>query len=234
MKSLAIFLLFFFALKTQLIFGQVVSLAPKEFYDEIKGANIVQLVDLRSEKDFQKGFIKKAVNIDYNADSFEEKLLQTFSKDKPLFIYCLDGVRSTDAKIYLKELGYKMVVELQGGFSNWTRSSKPYVTKSVSLQPIVSITDNDFATTLKNNTLVLVDFYTTWCTPCKKQDPILSKIASENKQVKLLKIDAETNEGLAKRFNVNEIPTLLLFRNGVQVWSGVGLKTEAELNAILR
>lgn len=233
MKRICYFVLTLFLFMSFFSEAQQVSLTPQEFYDQIKGAAVVQLVDLRAAKDFQKGYIKKAYNIDYEADNFEEILLQTFSKAKPIYIYCMDGVRSTDAKVYLKELGFANVIELSGGFSNWTRSSKPYVTKSQSLQPIVGVTENDFNVMVQKNPIVLVDFYATWCGPCKKQDPILAKLTSENKSIKLLKIDAESSEGLAKRFDINEIPTLILFKNGKQVWRDTGLKTEAELKKVI-
>lgn len=73
----------------------------------------------------------------------------------------------------------------------------------------------------------LVDFYATWCGPCKMQSPIIEKVKeSVGDSANVIKIDIDKNEAVARRYNVQSIPTLILFKNGEPVWRAVGLQQE--------
>lgn len=229
-KLLALFFIISFGYSN----AQVKSLEPADFYNETKNNNSLQLLDLRSDSDFRDGHIKKAVNYDYNDDGFETYVLFKFDKKTPLYIYCYTGTRSAEAKNYLKELGFTTVVELQGGFSNWTRSSKPYVSSRIFTTPIAPFTMADLEREIKTNKTLLVDFYATWCGPCKKMKPILQKVGADNPNVKLIQIDAEKSEDISSLFAVREIPTLVLFKNGKQVWRGSGVMTEKEVKKLVQ
>ena len=79
----------------------------------------VQLVDVRTPEEYDAGHIEKAVNIDFLAEGFENAI-QEIDKDRPVFIYCRSGGRSGQAARLMKELGFKKVYDLKGGFLNWT------------------------------------------------------------------------------------------------------------------
>jgi thioredoxin 1 len=80
----------------------------------------------------------------------------------------------------------------------------------------------------------LVDFWAVWCGPCKVQGPIIDEIADEMKgQAKICKLDVDKNPEMARKFGVQSIPTLILFRNGNPVQKFVGVKPkQALMNAI--
>ncbi|MCB0700032.1 MAG: thioredoxin family protein [Chitinophagales bacterium] len=83
---------------------------------------------------------------------------------------------------------------------------------------------------LKSDKLVLVDFYATWCTPCKKMDPYLSEIAdNQSNGVKLVKVNADKNEIVTKELRIANLPTLLLYKNGKLIWSHIGFIGKNEL-----
>jgi thioredoxin 1 len=94
-----------------------------------------------------------------------------------------------------------------------------------------AITDRTFdSDVLKSGTPVLVDFWATWCPPCKMIAPILEEIAVEqNGKFKIAKIDTDQNPDSAQKFGVMSIPTLILFKNGAEVSRVVGYRSKSQL-----
>ena len=77
---------------------------------------------------------------------------------------------------------------------------------------------------------VLIDFYADWCGPCKMLAPILKEVKSElTDQVKIIKIDVDKNQPLAAQYQVRGVPTMLLFKNGVQVWRQSGVLSKEQI-----
>ena len=82
---------------------------------------VYNIVDVRTPQEFAQASIPKAKNIDVNQDSFEEEL-NKLEKDKALFIYCKAGGRSEKAVKKAKKMGFKRIIELDGGFDEWKKS----------------------------------------------------------------------------------------------------------------
>ena len=81
--------------------------------------------------------------------------------------------------------------------------------------------------------LVLVDFFATWCGPCKMLSPVLEEIANENPNLKVLKIDVDEVVPLAARFGIQAIPTLFLFKDGQVVEKRMGYQNKNQLLAFI-
>ena len=80
---------------------------------------------------------------------------------------------------------------------------------------------------------VLVDFWATWCGPCKMIGPIVDEIAESRQDIKVCKIDVDNEPELAMQFRVMSIPTLLVFKNGEVTGQSVGLRSKDQIEAML-
>lgn len=210
-----------------------IRLDVNKFQAKLIASNDAQVLDIRTATEFLGGHLRKAKNIDYKKADFEQTVQIKLDKKAPVFIYCFSGGQSVGAATFLKSLGFREVYELDGGFAKWTASSKPYTASSNS-KPIAALTVDNIHTSLYNHELVLLDFYATWCGPCKKMSPILERISRDNPNLYLLKIEADKNDGIANKFEVEEIPTYILFKNGKQIWRSTGIVPEAEIKAIFK
>ena len=86
----------------------------------------------------------------------------------------------------------------------------------------------DFNTLIKNG-VVLVDFFATWCGPCKMLSPELEKLAEKRNDVTVLKVDIDQFEEIAAMYNVRVVPTLILFKDGANLSVSTGFKPVASL-----
>ncbi|HYD21122.1 MAG TPA: thioredoxin domain-containing protein [Flavipsychrobacter sp.] len=178
------------------------------------------LLDVRTAEEFAEGYIKGAVNIDWNAPSFTTEVAK-LDKNKPVFVYCRRGGRSSAAVQALKDMGFKEVYDLDGGITRWQKDGMPLETAAA--KQAKGMTLDEFHKLLNTDKLVLVDFYATWCTPCRKMDPFLEEIAAEKPEIlDLHKINADKNTRVVQELNVSALPTILLYKNKKLVWSHVG------------
>ena len=94
------------------------------------------------------------------------------------------------------------------------------------------ITVENFETeVLKSEKPILIDFWATWCGPCMRQGPVVEELAEEGYAVG--KVDVDQNMALAQQFRVVSIPTLILFKDGAEAQSFVGLTSKEELKSAL-
>ena len=89
------------------------------FKTEIANQDI-QLIDVRTPKEYEEGHINNAILIDFLADDFEDKV-QNLDKNKPVYLYCRSGGRSSKASKVLVDLGFNAIKDLKGGYLNWKK-----------------------------------------------------------------------------------------------------------------
>jgi thioredoxin 1 len=91
-----------------------------------------------------------------------------------------------------------------------------------------------FGELIRGNTPVLVDFTATWCGPCKMMKPVLEQLHQRmGDKVRIIKIDIDQSPAAAQAYNVQSVPTLLLFQQGRQLWRQSGVIQAAQLQQII-
>ena len=94
----------------------------------------------------------------------------------------------------------------------------------------VTVTDATFASEVEqSDKLTVVDFWATWCGPCRVISPILEQLAAERDELKVAKVDVDANVQTATRYNIRAMPTLLFFKGGQVVGQIVGAVPRARI-----
>ena len=98
----------------------------------------------------------------------------------------------------------------------------------------ITITKNNFASVvLQSDKTVLLDFWASWCGPCRMLSPIVDQVADERPDVKVGKVNVDEQPELAGQFGIMSIPALLVFKNGKLVNQAVGSRPKASVLALL-
>ncbi len=93
---------------------------------------------------------------------------------------------------------------------------------------IKELNDEILSDELKNG-LILVDFYAVWCGPCKMMHPVIEEISRKYQDLKIIKIDVDKHEAVAREYSVMSIPTLILFKDGNIVEKNIGFTPKQQL-----
>ena len=112
------FLLFFTACKDTGSAQGIKVISPQEVKDAVYDNDPHQLVDVRTVEEFDEGHLKNAQNICVTDADFEKSIVK-LDKDKPVYLYCRSGVRSAKAAKIMKDLGFKEIYDMEGGYLNW-------------------------------------------------------------------------------------------------------------------
>lgn len=218
-----IFFAIVYFVNTSIGFSQVLSV--DEFEKKYAETPTAQLIDVRTTGEYGGGHLPKAQNIDYRSADFTQKV-QTLDKTKPVFVYCLSGGRSAEAANIMKQNGFTQVYEMGGGYLKWTTKMKP-VEGVKSVEKSNALSKEYMDKLLKDNKIVVLDFYATWCGPCIKMMPTVDKLKAEMEgKVAFEKVDSDANKALVAEYKIDEIPTFLIYKNGKLTMRAVGFQTE--------
>ena len=97
---------------------------------------------------------------------------------------------------------------------------------------MLELNNEDFNEEIKDK-LVLVDFYATWCGPCRMMHPIIEEVAKEE-NIKVIKVDVDKHDELARNYGIMSIPTIILFQKGNLVEKNIGFIPKEQLLAMIK
>ncbi len=98
------------------------------------------------------------------------------------------------------------------------------------MRELKHINENEFESVVSSNKLVLVDFFATWCPPCKMLGPVLEETLQEvGDDTDIVKINVDENEKLSQKFNIMSVPTLILFKDGEMVDKTIGYQPKEQI-----
>jgi thioredoxin len=190
-------------------------------------------LDVRTPGEVARGQIAGASNIDVNDPSFEQKV-KLLDPKRPIFVYCAAGGRSRDASDRLAKMGFEHVYDLSGGMTAWKSAGLPVDAPAAAAPAAPGLTPEAFDAELKDQPLVLVDFQTPWCTPCKTMAPIVDELARTYAgRAKVLRVDVDRSEALATREKVQGVPVFVVYAQGKEKWRTAGATTREVLAAQL-
>ncbi len=210
------------------VFAQ--NLPVESFEKKLLETSNAFLLDVRTAGEFGGGHLPKATNIDFRSPDFVNKI-KDLPKDKPVFVYCLSGGRSAQAAEIMRKEGFQ-VTELQGGYLKWTTKLKP-------LEGVPNVKHDDawdlsaFGKLIQGENAVVVDFYAKWCAPCLKMMPTVDKLSNDYKgKVTVLKVEADGNQAVLQKYEIDEIPSFLVFQKGKLLQKTSGFREEAQLKEL--
>ena len=208
------------------------NLSVSDFDKKLHDGN-VQLVDVRTPEEYAERHLKDAVNINFNSDDFVD-LISKLDKTKPVLVYCLSGGRSAKASALISKKGYPQVYNLDGGILAWTGAGQPVETPG-GAPKAKGLSMDSYLTNVKSDKLVLVDFNAVWCGPCKTLKPILEEIAEQNKdKVIVMPIDVDQNTQLADAMHIQNIPLMILYKDGKEVWRQLGAISKDSIMDVIK
>ncbi len=97
-----------------------------------------------------------------------------------------------------------------------------------------TLTNDTFESTVTGGGITLVDFWASWCGPCRQFGPIFEQTADENPDVTFAKVDTQAEQALAGQLGIMSIPTLMIFRDGIQLFSKPGALPKSALDDLLK
>lgn len=225
MKNVFAILLVFAIVSCQAQTDSTYKVDPEAFEKGLSATG-VQVLDVRTAGEYGSGHLAHALQADWtNKTQFYDRI-QYVDKNRPVYIYCLAGGRSAAAATWMRNNGFKNVVELVGGINAWKFKGKPVE----GLSNVPQMTLEQYKASIPADKTVLVDFGASWCPPCVQMAPVLDSLQKDpSLHFELLKIDAGIHTDLMKALDIEKIPYFLVYKNGKLEWDKDGVVSREKL-----
>jgi len=225
MKSFATFLLLLVLAGG----AQAQSALPPDAFEKAIAQPQAQILDVRTMDEYNSGFIRNALQADWNNKEQFNDRTRYLDPSKPVYVYCLSGGRSGAAAAALREKGFN-AINLEGGMTAWKKAGKPVE----GLKELNRITEADYRKLTTQAGLVLIDFGAPWCPPCRKMEPVLNNIRKTmGGKVLVSYVDGGQNTELMTAHQVEALPTFIIYKQGREVWRKQGVVSQEEFDRVI-
>ena len=229
-NSLRVALSFFYTFVLFSCTAQTSTSLTTDEFEKAVSKETVQILDVRTPAEYASGHIKNTLLANWNDEKEFSRRIAFVDKNKPVYVYCLAGGRSAAAAEKMRAMGFENVYELKGGINAWKAANKSLEGQANTKQMSAAT----FATAINSSKIVLVDFGAVWCPPCKKMEPVLNSLQTNNPgKFTLVKVDGGNDLDLLKQYAVTALPVFIIFKDGRQVWRKDGVATEKEIASAL-
>ncbi len=189
-----------------------------------------QVLDVRTAGEYNGSHIKNVLQADWTDKAQFAERTKYLDKNKTLLVYCAGGGRSGQAAVWLKEQGFKEVINLQGGITAWNAAGKAVVKQ----EGVAELSVTAFNANIATNNVVFVEVGAEWCPPCKKMEPVLETLSKELQgKYTFLKVDGGRDAAVMKEIGASVLPTFMVYKNGKLSWKKEGVVTLEELKDAL-
>lgn len=202
-------------------------LSPDHYAEKLQERDPQSIIlDVRTPNETSKSVVLSgAINMDWESGIFDTEVSR-LNRKTTVFVYCNNGIKSSEAAGAMRLMGFEKVYELQGGLDAWHK-------KGLSADAGVAkrgLDKNTYLKLVNNHPKVLVDFKAEWCGPCKQMEPFLRELETELKdKVHIMRIDVDENPALANEMKIRGIPSIYFYNHGELVWKKDGFISKAEL-----
>jgi len=199
-------------------------------FEQKINAGGVQVLDVRTAGEYSGSHLKNVLQADWTDKAQFAERTKYLDKNKTLLVYCAGGGRSGQAAVWLKEQGFKEVINLQGGITAWNAAGKTVVKQ----EGVAELSVTAFNANITTNKVVFVEVGAEWCPPCKKMEPVLETLSKELQgKYTFLKVDGGRDAAVMKEIGASVLPTFIVYKNGKLSWKKEGIVTLEELKDAL-
>lgn len=190
------------------------------------------IIDLRTDAELQNGYLKNAVQINFQDKDFQSRI-KTLDKSKPYLIYCHGGGRSGATRDLMEKEGFSKVYDMSSGFSGWSQQNLPLVKDNPEAEASSEEIEN-YNSQISDEGITMVNFYATWCGICKKNRPILKDYGTAHPDIQIVEFDSDQHKGIKNHLKIQAIPTLLIYKNGELIQQKTGPITQEEIDQLIQ
>lgn len=194
----------------------------------------LQIVDLRSPEAYLEAHLPGAVNIDKDSPTFEKELAG-LNPQKPVYFYCANGLSSAEVVKNLSKKSYVKIYDVTGGFAAWAGAGKKLSRVDRVSRP-EPVTRAEYDAFVKKADFILLQFSPSSVDPAilKKLDAMVDGIVKRKTGEMLFrKYNYRDQVSLARDLKVNNLPTLILYRQGTEVWRYEGMPEKSEIESAI-